>query len=528
MAIMLDDKMTIRKKDGSIYQCDMENYQVLKAGLMPPMDLSELKPYSEGERYDVKRTFLDGSIYEGEVTKGKADGKGKLILSDGSIYEGYMVHGKIKYPDGTFQYPNGDFLTFNFNSDGKRLYPPKVFRKTNENGVIYAGHFTEDAKNLIYKVIYQDGSYTEHIVNNELNTSVKYEDCKKFPDGSIDEGEMRNCKGKFILSDDSIYEGEMRNGKAHGKGKLTLLDGSSCEGEFLEGKKHGIMKYTLNCREYQKITFNNDIGYGDDLLSTQINIGHIDDLLSTQSDIGHIDDLPNQSNPVTTVTKLKDCFFEIERKIDALRDRGRFVYDNGDYFDGEFSITSLGLNKCVAYNGRKKFPDGSIYEGEFLKDKKHGKGKLILSDGSIYEGEFLKDKKHGKGKLTLPDGLMYEGEFQDDDLICGRMIISQAMTISEDKSKDKSKDTKQSRMGYDEARNNCIEVSSEFKKKQQQQQQQQVQTDQSERGSNISGLKKTYDSPYNKSHSTKQEEGGSKQFQQQSQIQQQKKDFLFK
>jgi len=55
-----------------------------------------------------------------------------------------------------------------------------------------------------------------------------------------------------------------------------------------------------------------------------------------------------------------------------------------------------------------------LYEGEFLNDKRHGKGKLY-NDGKIkYDGEYLNGKKHGNGKLYLKNELIFEGEFKDD------------------------------------------------------------------------------------------------------------------
>lgn len=37
--------------------------------------------------------------------------------------------------------------------------------------------------------------------------------------------------------------------------------------------------------------------------------------------------------------------------------------------------------------------------------------KLNLADGSIYEGETEWGKAHGEGKRTFPDGKIYEGDF---------------------------------------------------------------------------------------------------------------------
>ena len=40
--------------------------------------------------------------------------------------------------------------------------------------------------------------------------------------------------------------------------------------------------------------------------------------------------------------------------------------------------------------GIAKFPDGSIYEGAYINDKREGKGVYIWSDGKKYEGQWKK------------------------------------------------------------------------------------------------------------------------------------------
>ena len=40
-------------------------------------------------------------------------------------------------------------------------------------------------------------------------------------------------------------------------------------------------------------------------------------------------------------------------------------------------------------------------------NKKEGKGKLSWPDGRVYEGDFVNDKKHGLGTLKFDDGRMY-------------------------------------------------------------------------------------------------------------------------
>eukprot|EP01032_Pedospumella_encystans_P014988 gene14988-17185_t len=136
----------------------------------------------------------------------------------------------------------------------------------------------------------------------------------------------------------------------------------------------------------------------------------------------------------------------------STRDSGRIEYINGAIYDG--ALTSEGLRQGF---GVLKNSDGTMYEGFWEKDLKHGEGKLTQPDGrevqgmfvegklwsgigaykwsgdvfsgvwedgvlngpgthetkkgSKYIGQFLHSKYHGQGKLTLANGEMNEGEF---------------------------------------------------------------------------------------------------------------------
>ena len=42
------------------------------------------------------------------------------------------------------------------------------------------------------------------------------------------------------------------------------------------------------------------------------------------------------------------------------------------------------------------YKDGSVYEGEWKDDKRHGQNcKMTWTDGSVYEGEFSEEMRHG-------------------------------------------------------------------------------------------------------------------------------------
>ena len=88
--------------------------------------------------------------------------------------------------------------------------------------------------------------------------------------------------------------------------------------------------------------------------------------------------------------------------------------------------------------GTLRFADGGVFEGEWRKDRREGKGVFTwpsgkhkysgtwrddvpngvgteaLDDGSTYTGQYSAGKMHGKGTLRYPDGALYEGQFADD------------------------------------------------------------------------------------------------------------------
>jgi hypothetical protein len=87
--------------------------------------------------------------------------------------------------------------------------------------------------------------------------------------------------------------------------------------------------------------------------------------------------------------------------------RGKYVYPNGDVFEGEYKDGKK--NK-----GKYRFATGSVYEGPFLNDKKEGRGSFKFASGDVYEGEYKDGKKEGKGVMKFGSGAVYEGEWKDD------------------------------------------------------------------------------------------------------------------
>jgi hypothetical protein len=92
--------------------------------------------------------------------------------------------------------------------------------------------------------------------------------------------------------------------------------------------------------------------------------------------------------------------------------RGRFIYENGDAYDGLFE------NNKAEGRGNYYHYEGAAYVGDWVADKRQGVGHETTAEGVSYRGEFLADKKHGKGLMVFTDGCEYDGEFCED-LITG-------------------------------------------------------------------------------------------------------------
>jgi hypothetical protein len=83
------------------------------------------------------------------------------------------------------------------------------------------------------------------------------------------------------------------------------------------------------------------------------------------------------------------CGYLGEWKKDKKNGKGKMIYAKGDVYEG-------------------------VYEGDWVNDMKHGKGIMQYKNGDIYEGDWRDDEKEGNGEMKYKDGRVYNGSWLND------------------------------------------------------------------------------------------------------------------
>jgi len=156
-------------------------------------------------------TLPDGAQYEGEMTGGIINGRGRMSWASGAHYEG-------EFKDGLFH------------GQGRLEQP---------SGLIYEGDFTQGAITGKGTFLHTDGSaYHGELVHGEyqgkgtLTLSDGHYYYGQFVDGVF--------TGQGILVQDKLrYEGSFEDWDFHGEGALIKANGERYEGGFERGKYHG-------------------------------------------------------------------------------------------------------------------------------------------------------------------------------------------------------------------------------------------------------------------------------------------------
>jgi hypothetical protein len=161
----------------------------------------------------AKRTYPDGSTWEGEFRKGKVlCGHGVLKHEEGTVEEGQWEEGKLTghckrtYADGRSL--EGEFR------EGRQWNALGVLHHL--DGTVEEGQWVHGKLSGLGKRTYTDGRTLE---------------------GEFSEGRIQNGQGVLRQRDGTVEEGQWVEGKLTGPCRKTFREGRVMEGEFVKGER---------------------------------------------------------------------------------------------------------------------------------------------------------------------------------------------------------------------------------------------------------------------------------------------------
>lgn len=237
-------------------------------------------------------------------------------------------------------------------------------------------------------------------------------------------GDCRNGKGIYIYPSGAVYIGEFQNGEIHGVGVCYYSDGSKYQGEWMHRYPEG--KGTKTYPDGRKRTGRWKKGQP-------------------------VDEAGNLMTEVVNSKPATDDGTDIQSGCisgDCRNGQGVFAYPDGSRYDGQFlrgkpegwgtfqyidGDTYVGGFKAGYPHGRgtMKYQDGKIKEGNWRNGEytgpvtpmnrtgclagncENGFGTYVFRDGSKYVGSFKNFLPHGRGKVFYTNGERYEGEMAE-------------------------------------------------------------------------------------------------------------------
>jgi len=200
-----------------------------------------------------------------------------------------------------------------------------------------------------------------------------------FYQGPVDDNGLKSGKGRQVWANETYYEGDFNQGRMEGQGFIIHTNGEYYIGHFEDNMANGKGEYYLFDGGHYKGEFRNDKPHG------------VGDLLFKDS------------------TSYQGHFVDGKRE-----GRGKLSSPNGDIYEGEFMdnlFNGRGISIIITI-GTYVWNDKRTYEGEWLGNLMHGKGKYTWPDGKVYQGYYYQGVKQGKGLLIWPNGKSYEGDWK--------------------------------------------------------------------------------------------------------------------
>jgi hypothetical protein len=231
----------VRLPDGSVYHGEVERGRLQGEGRLDWANGNWLlASFKNGLAEGLgEQLFVNGTHYRGRFHHGLYEGQGQLTFPGGR-YEGTfhkgLYHGKgvLESNDG-WRY-EGDFLSGRMQGRGSR---------SESDGSRYNGIFTDGRLNGRGQWLDEEGNlYEGQFVDSAFSGMGRYQSVDgNVWEGMFQKGEMTG-QGKYQGSDGSRYSGSFKSWQYHGLGQYTEADGGTYIGDFLNGQFDGHGTFT--------------------------------------------------------------------------------------------------------------------------------------------------------------------------------------------------------------------------------------------------------------------------------------------
>jgi TonB family protein len=188
------------------------------------------------------------------------------------------------------------------------------------------------------------------------------------------DGNCKNKIGTYMYADSSVYRGSFVDKLRSGQGKITFKNKSSYDGQWMNDKRNGVGIYI--------------------------------DSVGNKYEGLWVDD---KENGVGKYTDTKGNVYEGSWTNGALIGYITLRFKNKSLYEGEY-------NNGIRGKGKFTYSDGSVYTGNFAKNKRSGYGELVNSFDLTYKGNWVSNEVDGQGEfyLTSSQVKIAEGVWKTD------------------------------------------------------------------------------------------------------------------
>ena len=366
-------------------------------------------------------------VYEGEMHDNQRHGQGTLTHSNGYTFQGEFLKGLMngygKWSHLCGDYLEGFYSEGQLNGQGSRMILGETYEGEFMNNLPHGYGVCRESNGTTYEGDFEQGVYHGYGTWKQANGTIYSGD---FQNG------VKDGAGVLTFPNGTKYEGGFKVNERSGPGKITYPNGDILTGNFVSDSiKTGLYTYSANSENKEMagtvVPWEAKAKKGKKEKQDTSTGASVALVATTPGKLTHADPIIAAALaklPLDSVTlPYPDGVYHGEVYNNNVRcGYGIMLYEGGSAFLGKwFSDQPSG-------SGYMKYVSNNVltgtYRGRWAEGKYHGVGTLVtivtdsqdpaLQTQIIYDGEFEKGLRCGKGKVHNGNALTYHGHFAND------------------------------------------------------------------------------------------------------------------